>query len=477
LPPLQAHLIRKPGRPEEAGPPAHKGLTYELPKRTLAGNDKSQKMAKAGEIETRVVTKAFWRILPLLLAAYLASYLNRVNIGFASGMMHDLGLTATTFGFGAGLFFIGYFVFEIPSNLALTRFGARRWLARIMFTWGLFSMAMALASGVTSFMVLRFLVGVAEAGFFPGVVLYLTTWFPAAWRARMTAAFMVAIPVSLALAGPVSNWIMLATKGIWGLKPWQWLFILQGLPTVLLSFAMWIFLPDNPGEATFLANEEKAWLKGRLAAEEHSIRTRHDIAGLTALKDRRVLALSFVYFANITTNLGIAFFLPQIIKGMGATDVQANTISAIPFVFCIAGVLIFGWLADRMQARRKTLVVVTLAFSAVGLAGAGLLGPSYSALALIALANFGIYGLKGPFWPLPSMFLTGTAAAGGIALINSVGNLGGFVGPFILGTVKDATHSYSIALYVLAGFAVAALVVSLLLHTPSTIPAADQRKG
>jgi MFS family permease len=432
-------------------------------------------MASAGEIETRVVTKAFWRILPLLLAAYLASFLNRVNIGFASGMTHDLGLTASAYGLGAGLFFIGYFVFEIPSNLALVKFGARRWLARIMFSWGLLSMAMALASGLTSFMVLRFLVGVAEAGFFPGVVLYLTTWFPAAWRARMTAAFMIAIPTSLALGGPLSNWIMQATMGVGGLKPWQWLFLLEGLPTVLLALVVLRFLPDGPGEATFLSSEEKAWLKSTLAAEGRSIRARHDIAGLTALKDGRVLALSFIYFANITTNLGIAFFLPQIIKGMGASDVQANTISAIPFVFGIAGVVVFGLLADRMQARRQGFVVTTLVISAVGLAGAGLLGPSYVAVAFIALANFGIYGLKGPFWPLPSMFLTGTAAAGGIALINSVGNLGGFVGPFILGTVKDATHSYSMALYVLAAFAAAAALISLLLHTPSTIPDDPQR--
>jgi len=434
-------------------------------------------MTSAGEIETRVVVKAFWRILPLLLATYLASYLNRVNIGFASGMMHDLRLTASAYGLGAGLFFIGYFVFEIPSNLALVKFGARRWLARIMFSWGLLSMAMALASGVTSFMILRFLVGVAEAGFFPGVILYLTTWFPAVWRARMTAAFMVAIPISLALGGPLSNWIMQATKGIWGLKPWQWLFVLEGLPTVLLSLALLIFLPDRPEEAAFLSPEEKAWLKSKLAAEGHSIRTRHNIAGLRALKDHRVLALAFIYFANITTNLGIAFFLPQIIKGMGANDVQANTISAIPFVFGIAGVVMFGWLADRMQARRQSFVVATLVISAVGLAGAGWLGPSYTAVALIALANFGIYGLKGPFWPLPSMFLTGTAAASGIALINSVGNLGGFVGPFILGTVKDATHSYSMALYVLAGFAAVASLISLLLHTPSTIPGEPQQNA
>ena len=432
-------------------------------------------MADTGDIETRTVAKAFWRILPLLLAAYLASFLNRVNIGFASGMTHDLGLTASAYGLGAGLFFIGYFVFEIPSNLALVKFGARRWLARIMFSWGLLSMAMALTSGVTSFMALRFLVGVAEAGFFPGVILYLTTWFPAAWRARMTAAFMVAIPASLALGGPLSNWIMQATAGIWNLKPWQWLFLLEGLPTVLLSLAVLCFLPDRPEEAAFLSAEEKAWLKSRLAAEERNISARHDIAGLAALKDRRVLALSFIYFANITTNLGVAFFLPQIIKGMGASDAQANSISAIPFVFGIAGVVVFGLLADRMQARRQAYVVATLIISAIGLAGAGLLGASYVSVAFIALANFGIYGLKGPFWPLPSMFLTGTAAAGGIALINSVGNLGGFVGPFMLGTVKDATHSYSVALYVLAGLATVAALVSLLLRTPSTIADDPQR--
>jgi len=434
-------------------------------------------MASPSEIERQVVGKAFWRILPLLLAAYLASYLNRVNIGFATGMTHDMGLTASAFGLGAGLFFVGYFVFEIPSNLALVRFGARRWLARIMFSWGLLSMAMALASGYTSFMILRFLVGVAEAGFFPGVILYLSTWFPAAWRARMTAAFMVAIPVSLALGGPLSNWIMLATKGVWGLKPWQWLFLLEGLPTVLLSLAMLKLLPGNPSEAVFLSPAEKAWLKNRLAEEGRSIQAQHNVAGLKALRDPRVLALSFIYFANITTNLGIAFFLPQIIKGMGASDWQANTFSAFPFLFGIAGVVVFGLLADRMHARRQTFVVVTLVISAIGLAGAGWLGPSYTAVGLLALASFGIYGLKGPFWPLPSMFLTGTAAAGGIALINSVGNLGGFVGPFILGTVKDATHSYSMGLYVLAGFAAVAAVVSLCLHTPSTISTEAQASG
>jgi ACS family tartrate transporter-like MFS transporter len=430
----------------------------------------SIKNGESMDLESRVVSKVFWRILPLLLATYLASYLNRVNISFATGMVHDLHLTAGTYGLGAGLFFVGYFIFEIPSNLALEKFGARRWIARIMASWGLLSMAMALVSGVKSFMLVRFLLGVAEAGLFPGIVLYLTYWFPARWRGRMIAAFMVAIPGSLALGGPVSDWILEATAGMWGLKPWQWLFILEGLPTVLLALAILAFLPNRPSTARFLSAEEKDWLEGVLASERSAIQLKHGVVGLAALTDWRVLALSFVYFANLTTNLGIAFFLPQIIKGMGATDVHANSISAIPFVVGIAGVIFYGYLADRMRSRRKILLVSALVISALGLAGAGAMGPSYAAVALIALASFGIYGLKGPFWPLPSTFLTGTAAASGIALINSIGNLGGFAGPYILGSVKDATHSYVISLYVLAAFAVAAAFVSLFLRVASPAP-------
>jgi sugar phosphate permease len=421
------------------------------------------------DIEKRVIGKAFWRILPLLLAAYLVSYLNRININSATGMNHDLGLSPTSFGLGAGLFFVGYFIFEIPSNLALHKFGARVWIARIMLSWGLLSMAMALVKGVTSFMVLRFFLGVAEAGFFPGVILYLTYWFPAAWRARMTAAFMVAIPGSVMLAGPVSNWAMAVGPAAWGLRPWQYLFLIEGLPTVLLAFVVLKFLPGRPAEAGWLTVEEKTWLEDTLVAENKGIAARHGVVGLAALRDPRVLALSFIYFANLSTVLGITFFLPQIIKGMGASDADANLISALPSIAGIVGVLFFGWLADRLRRRRKALLLLTLMISTAGLAGAGVIGPTYAALALIAFANFGIYGVKGPFWPLPSMFLTGTAAASGIALINSVGNLGGFAGPFLLGYVKDHTGSYAVGLYVLAGLAAAAAIVTLLLKTPSMV--------
>jgi nitrate/nitrite transporter NarK len=301
------------------------------------------------------------------------------------------------------------------------------------------------------------------------VILYMTYWFPAAWRARMTAAFMVAIPISAMLAGPVSNWAMAVGPAEWGLKPWQYLFIIEGLPTVLLAFAVLKFLPGRPADAAWLTAEEKIWLEEKLASENRSIAAKHRVEGLAALRDPRVLALAFIYFANLSTVLGITFFLPQIIKGMGATDKDANLISALPTMLGVVGVLLFGWLADHFKQRRKALLLLALTISTIGLAGAGLIGPTYAALVLIGFANFGIYGVKGPFWPLPSMFLTGTAAASGIALINSVGNLGGFAGPFLLGYVKDHTGSYAMGLYMLAGLAAAAAIVTLLLKTPSMV--------
>jgi ACS family tartrate transporter-like MFS transporter len=420
-----------------------------------------------GQVEKRTVHKAAWRLLPLLLAAYFVAFLNRVNIGFADGMQGDLGLNATAFGLGAGVFFIGYFLFEVPSNLLLHKYGARRWIARIMFTWGLLSMAMAFVRGHTSFMVLRFFLGVAEAGLFPGIILYITYWFPAAYRGRMTALFMVAIPLSLVIGGPVSNWIMAPMAGMLGLKAWQWLFILEALPTVLLSGVVLCCLTDRPKDARWLSAEERAWLEGELDRESRAIGGAHGKEVWRALLDPRVLLLSYIYLANITTNLGIAFFLPKIIKDLGASGVAANYISSIPYVVGVVGILLFGELSDRFRGRRKELVVVALCLSALGLAGAGAVGASYASVALIAVATIGIYGAKGPFWPLPSMFLTGAAAAGGIGLINSIGNLGGFVGPYAMGWIRDATGSYSAALYMIAALALSGVFATFFLKNPS----------
>jgi ACS family tartrate transporter-like MFS transporter len=414
------------------------------------------------ELETRTVRTVFLRLMPLLMGCYLLAYLDRINIGFAAVTMnHDLGLDAYHYGLGAGLFFWGYFFFEVPSNLMLQRFGARRWIARIMVTWGLVSMGTAFIQGWVGFLILRFILGVAEAGLFPGVILYLTYWFPAAYRARIIAAFMVAIPLSLAVGSPISTAI-LAMDGIAGFKGWQWLFLIEGAPTILLAIIVLMVLPDRPRDARWLAKDQKQWLEETLDKEQKAVEATHAMSFWRTFIDPRVLGLSFIYFANLTTNLGLAFFLPQMIKEIGFGVVQSGLVTSIPYVLGAIGALLWGYFSDRYKERRISLFLA-LVVSAVGLAGAAFLGNTLGAVAWMSVAAIGIYGAKAPFWPLPSMFLTGSAAAGGIALINSVGNLGGFAGPYIMGWVKDATGNFKAGLYVLAGFGIAAAVVTLMI--------------
>jgi len=412
-------------------------------------------------LEARTVRTVFVRLMPLLMTCYLLAYLDRINIGFAAVTMnHDLRLDAYHYGLGAGLFFWGYFFFEVPSNLMLQRFGARRWIARIMVTWGLVSMGTAFIQGWAGFLVLRFVLGVAEAGLFPGVILYLTYWFPAAYRARIISAFMVAIPVSLAVGSPISTAI-LAMGGIAGFKGWQWLFFIEGAPTILLAVIVLLVLPDRPRDAGWLTDDQKQWLEETLDKEEKAVLATHAMSFWRTFIDPRVLGLSFIYFANLTTNLGLAFFLPQMIKEIGFGTVQSSLVTSIPYVLGAIGALLWGYFSDRNNERRISLFLA-LVVSAVGLAGAGFLGNTLAAVAWMSVAAIGIYGAKAPFWPLPSMFLTGSAAAGGIALINSVGNLGGFAGPYIMGWIKDSTGSFQAGLYVLAGFGIAAAVVTLM---------------
>ena len=414
------------------------------------------------EFQTRTVRTVFLRLMPLLMGCYLLAYLDRINIGFAAVTMnHDLGLDAYHYGLGAGLFFWGYFFFEVPSNLMLQRFGARRWIARIMVTWGLVSMGTAFIQGWVGFLMLRFILGVAEAGLFPGVILYLTYWFPAAYRARIIAAFMVAIPLSLAVGSPISTAI-LAMDGIAGFKGWQWLFFIEGAPTILLAIIVLLALPNRPRDARWLANDQKQWLEETLDKEQRAVAATHAMSFWRTFIDPRVLGLSFIYFANLTTNLGLAFFLPQIIKEIGFGVVQSGLVTSIPYVLGAIGALLWGYFSDRYKERRISLFLA-LVVSAVGLAGAAFLGNTLGAVAWMSVAAIGIYGAKAPFWPLPSMFLTGSAAAGGIALINSIGNLGGFAGPYIMGWVKDATGNFKAGLYVLAVFGIAAAVVTLMI--------------
>jgi D-galactonate transporter len=411
--------------------------------------------------------------MPLLMGCYLLAYLDRINIGFAAiTMNHDLGLDAYHYGLGAGLFFWGYFFFEIPSNLALERFGARRWIARIMVTWGLLSMGTAFVRGWVGFLVLRFLLGVAEAGLFPGVILYLTYWFTTAYRARIIAAFMVAIPVSLAIGSPISTAI-LEMRGVAGFKGWQWLFLIEGAPTLLLAVIVLMALPDRPRDARWLSKDQKEWIEETIDQEQRTVQAAHGMSFWRTFIDLRVLGLSFIYFANLTTNLGLAFFLPQMIKEMGLSNVQSGFVTSIPYVLGAIGALLWGYFSDKYNERRISLFLA-LAVSAVGLAGAAFLGSTIAAVAWMSVAAIGIYGAKAPFWPLPSMFLTGSAAAGGIALINSVGNLDGFAGPYIMGWVKDATGSFKEGLYVLAGFGIAAAIVTLMVVRSAPRPAENR---
>jgi ACS family tartrate transporter-like MFS transporter len=425
--------------------------------------------------EQQTMRKVFWRLLPLLMVLYVISYLDRINVSFAALTMNkDLGLTATAYGWGAGIFFLGYFIFEVPSNLIMVRVGARRWIARILFTWGLISSSMMFVAGAKSFLVMRFLLGVAEAGFFPGVILYLTYWFPSRYRARIVAAFMVSIPLSLAVGAPLSTAIM-ELDGLMGLKGWQVLFLLEGLPAVVMTFATLAFLPDRPATAKWLSAEEKAWLEAELERERKALPVSKTSYLREMLTHPAVLALSFVYFAATGANLGLSFFMPQIIKQQGFSTLQVGLITSIPYVCGCIGMLAIGHLSDRLNERRGFLIG-TLLLAAIGLAGAGWFGNSHWSIAFFCLAAVGILGCKGPFWTLPTAYLSGTAAAGGIALINAIGNLGGFAGPYMVGWLKDATHSFTAGLYGLAILLLAGVAVILIQVRSAPAPATRRQR-
>ena len=421
------------------------------------------------QVEKTAIRKAFFRLMPLLLVCYFLAYIDRINIGFAALTMNrDIGLSAYIYGLGAGLFFWGYFFFEVPSNLIMEKVGARRWISRIMITWGLVSAGMMFVTGEISFLIMRFLLGAAEAGFFPGIILYLTYWFPNAYRARIVAAFSVAIPVSLGIGAPLSIGIM-ELDGVAGLKGWQWLFLLEGLPTVLVGLLVLAVLPNKPRDARWLTAEEKASLQQTIDREVRAVEKAHGITLGQMFRDPRILGLALIYVANTMANLGLAFFLPQIVKGLGVSNLNIGLITAIPYIFGTIGILVWGHLSDRCDERRWSLFSA-LALIAIGLAGAAYLGNSFAAIAFISLAAIGIYGAKAPFWALPSAFLTGSAAAAGIAMINSLGNLGGFFGPTLMGAVKETTSSFGMGLYVLAAIALAAALGSLLIVKPTGAP-------
>jgi D-galactonate transporter len=381
---------------------------------------------------------------------YIVSYLDRINVGFAALQLNQaLKFDPVVFGWGAGIFFIGYFLFEVPSNLIMERVGARIWIARILVTWGIISSAMMFVNGPMTFYILRFLLGVAEAGFFPGMILYLTYWFPADARGRALSRFMTATPIAGVIGGPTSG-LLLKMNGVLGLAGWQWLFLIEGLPAIILGFVTLVYLPDGPKSAAWLTADEKAWIISRLERERQEIhRHGHHTLG-DALRSGRVWTLAFIYFAVIMSFYGISLWLPQIVQAFsGSSDLLVGFISAIPYLAAAIGMVIIGRNSDRTRDRR--LHVAASAFAgAAGLTAAAFLKVPGAELAALSLAAVGVWGTLGPFWAMSSEFLSGTGAAAGIAMINSIGNLGGFLGPYLVGVVRKETGSFALALLALA---------------------------
>jgi ACS family tartrate transporter-like MFS transporter len=429
------------------------------------------------EARRSAIAKAGRRLLPFLCLCYAVNFLDRVNVGFAAlAMNDDLGFSPSVFGVGAGIFFAGYILFEVPSNLAMQKFGARIWIARIMISWGLVAIAMAFVTGERSFYAIRFLLGVAEAGFFPGIILYLTYWFPARERARIVALFMAAVPLATMVGGPVSG-ALLELHGLLGLKGWHWLFIVEGLPAVILGVIAFKFLDDRPEHARWLSQEERTALASTLAAEARATRETGYAELGQALTRPRVLVLGFLYFCIVIGFYGVSFWMPQVIQTYGQTPLQIGFLTAIPFFFAAVAMVAWGAHSDR-TGERIWHVALPLLIAGLAFAWSVSTLPLWLIMLALTLATAATYAAIGTFWSLPTSILTGTGAAAGLALINSLGNAGGLVGQPVIGMIKQATGSFTAALLLLAGALVLGAVVVLLFGyaqrartaTPDAVP-------
>ena len=409
-----------------------------------------------GSIEQVTMRRVAWRLVPFLCVLYTIAFVDRINVGFASlTMSRDLGLTPGMFGFGAGIFFIAYFLFEVPSNLMLDRVGARRWIARVMITWGLISMGFAFITNATEFYGLRFLLGLAEAGFFPGVILYLTYWFPRRWRGRVTAGFVVAIPIASAIAAPISGYL-LAMEGVLGFHGWQWMFILEAAPAVVLGVVCLFYLTDRPEQATWLTTEQRDWLVAEMRNEQ-GIKQDHSLREvLSTLLTWPVLRLAIVYFGLTTGLYGIELWLPQIVKGFGnVSNIEVGFIATIPYLLAIATMGFWARHSDKTGERFGHVAIACLV-GCGGLVVAGMVHElAVPTMVCLSIGIAGVMAARPPFWQLPTEFLTGAKAAAGIAAINSIGNLGGFVGPSLIGWAKEITGSFT------AGLMISALTLAL----------------
>ena len=421
-------------------------------------------------LEKSAMRKIYLRLLPFAIFTYFLAYIDRINVSFAGLTMRgDLDLSATAFGFAAGTFYWGYFIFEVPSNVVLEKIGARIWIARIMITWGIFAGLTALVVGSNSFAAVRFLLGAAEAGFFPGIVLYFTYWFPAHHHARIVSGFLIGLPIAVAAGAPVST-ALLSLEGVMGLHGWQWMYIAEGVPTVLIGIVTLFVLTDRPEQASFLTTEEKTWLSAKLLSERNAKEAVRTFSMLQGMFDPKVLLLALNYFGIVVASLGVLIFVPQMIKSLGnLSNMTVGWLTMIPYITGGIGLVVWGRISDRMHERRWNLLGACLV-STIGLIIAGMTMGTWWAMVGLSIATFGFYGSKGPFWSMPSMFLTGTAAAASIAWINSIGNLGGFFGPWYVGVIKDWTGSFSGGLYGLAFLCLmSSIVCALFLHIPNPV--------
>lgn len=394
-------------------------------------------------LEKRAIRRITLRLIPFMFVLYIVAYIDRVNVGFAALQMNaELKLSNAVFGFGSGIFFIGYFLFEIPSNLILHRIGARVWIARIMITWGVIASTMMFVTGQKSFYVLRFLLGFAEAGFFPGMILYLTYWFPHKYLARNVALFMTATALAGVFGGPVSG-ALLEMQGICGLSGWQWMFLLEGIPAILLGFAVLVYLPEKPEKSAWLPQEERDWLRSRLAREHQEKSVEKEQGLLQTVKSIRVWVLCLIYFTLVVSMYGIAFWMPLMLKSItGFSNFHVGIVSVLPYLAAAVFMVIIGISSDRTGERRRYMAG-SLILGAIGFFSTVFTGSPVWSVASLIIASMGIWGALGPFWAFTGSFLSGVGAAGGFALINSIGNLGGFAGPWLMGMFRDSTGSYT----------------------------------
>ncbi|GIL25175.1 MFS transporter [Actinocatenispora comari] len=433
-------------------------------------------------LRRRVMRKVAVRLSPFLILLYFVNYLDRTNISFAAphGMNEALGFSKAGFGLASGLFFIGYLVLEVPSNLALHRFGARRWLARIMVSWGVVASVMAFAPNAGTMYLLRFVLGIAEAGFFPGIILYLTFWFPQRERAKAVAFFMLAVPLSSMIGSPLSGWLIsIGHDVLFGLAGWRFMFLVEGLPAIVVGVVCWFYLTDRPSQARWLAADERDWLQREMDAEQAETGRRYHFPLRRALTNPRVLALAFVYFGIVYGLYAVGFFLPTIIAGFqdtfhtSYTVFQQGLIVAVPYAFGCVAMLVWARHGDR-TGERVWHVAIPAVVGGVAIPVALYLHSPFAVMIAVTVCTMGICAALPTFWPLPTMFLTGAAAAGGIALVNSLGNLAGFAGPYVTGWLTDATGTEKAGLWVVGAFMVAAGVVAVALRPA---PAPDDAAG